>query len=313
MRIKLFAHLQKQLNFSRKKIESFSASAPYKYKVYTIPKRNSGHRVIAHPSRELKLYQRAVLLVLDEYLTAHRASFAYLLGKSIKDNALQHVNNKYLLKMDFSDFFNSIVPDMFLTALQHKGVTLSDAETRLLTNLLFWNKTKSIDEKLVLSVGAPSSPSISNLIMYDFDLFVFNYCLDRSIVYTRYADDLTFSTNKKDVLFDIPRVVKGALGSFFKHRIMVNERKTVFSSKAHNRHVTGVTITNENTLSIGRERKRMISSMLHKFKIGKLDEAEFDYLKGILAFALFIEPNFLNRLEVKYGRELLSEFRGQYE
>lgn len=310
MRIKLFLNLQKQLNFSRKKIEKFAAAAPYKYKVYTIPKRNSGRRVIAHPSRELKLYQRAVLAVLDEYLIVHDASYAYKLKTSIKDNAFQHISNQYFLKLDFSDFFNSIVPDMLFTALELKGIQLSEAEIRLLSNLLFWNKTKSLDYKLVLSVGAPSSPAISNFIMNDFDHFVFDHCKQKSIVYTRYADDLTFSTNHKEILFDIPRVVKGVLGTIFNHRIMLNERKTVFSSKAHNRHVTGVTITNSNTLSIGRSRKRMISSMVHKYTLDKLNETQFDQLKGLLAFAVFIEPDFLHRLEIKYGKELMGRIRG---
>lgn len=313
MRIKLFSNLQKQLNFSRRKIESFSESAPYKYKVYTIPKRNSGSRVIAHPSKELKLFQRAVIAVLDKYLVSHQASYAYKLKTSIKDNAFQHMNNQYLLKLDFTDFFNSIVPDIFFASLISHNIKLSDAESRLLSNLLFWNKTKSLDEKLVLSVGAPSSPAISNFIMYEFDDVIYKYCNNISVIYTRYADDLTFSTNVKDILFDIPGVVKGLLGIIFNYRIMLNERKTIFSSKAHNRHITGVTITNNNTLSIGRSRKRMVSSMIHKFSIGKLDESEHDHLRGMLAFAIYIEPDFLNRLESKYGSELLTKFRSQYD
>lgn len=313
MRIKLFSNLQKQLNFSRKKIETFSVSAPYRYKVYTIPKRNSGRRVIAHPSRELKVYQRAILVVLDKHLVSHQASYAYKLNTSIKDNAFQHMSNSYFLKLDFSNFFNSIVPDMFFTALNLCDIQLSDAELRLLSNLLFWNKTKSSDEKLVLSVGAPSSPAISNFVMNAFDNMVFDYCKQNSIVYTRYADDLTFSTNIKDILFDIPRFIKMLLGSLFGHRIMLNERKTVFSSKAHNRHVTGITITNDNSLSIGRARKRMISAMIHKYSLEQLDENESDQLRGLLAFAVYIEPDFLGRLENKYGKDLLTKFRSQYE
>lgn len=309
MRIKLFSNLQTKLNCSRKKIETFSEKAPYKYKVYTIPKRSSGLRVIAHPSKELKVYQRALLSVLGDHLISHKSSFAYKLNTGIKDNAYQHMHNSYLLKLDFSNFFNSIVPDMLLAALNFRGIEVSDAELRLLSNLLFWNKTKTSDNKLVLSVGAPSSPAISNFIMFRFDKAVFKYCKEKSIIYTRYADDLTFSTNIKDALFELPRYINGLLGSMFDHRIMLNERKTVFSSKAHNRHVTGITITNENNLSVGRARKRTVSSLVHKYSLNKLDQFEFEQLRGMLSFILHIEPHFLHRLEKKYGRSLLIKIR----
>ncbi|MCT7085107.1 RNA-directed DNA polymerase, partial [Salmonella enterica subsp. enterica serovar Oranienburg] len=88
--------------------------------------------------------------------------------------------------------------------------------------------------------------------------------------YTRYADDLTFSTNNKDVLFDIPDMLENVLPKYSLGRIRINHEKTVFSSKGHNRHVTGITLTNDNKLSIGRERKRKISAMIHHFINGKL-------------------------------------------
>ncbi|WP_232280832.1 reverse transcriptase domain-containing protein [Vibrio sp. 16] len=185
------------------------------------------------------------------------------------------------------------------------GVVLSNAEKRTLTRLLFWNKTKSFNEKLVLSVGAPSSPLVSNIIMYKFDKALSEKCLSSKITYTRYADDLTFSTNQKGILFEVPSIVRNLLGEIFQHRISLNESKTIFTSKAHNRHVTGVTINNEGQLSIGRERKRMISAMVHKYKNDGLSEVDSSYLAGLISFALHIEPTFIERLKVKYGERVL--------
>tara|TARA_R110001632_G_scaffold214612_3_gene341366 strand:+ start:2114 stop:3067 length:954 start_codon:yes stop_codon:yes gene_type:complete len=306
---KLYSKLQHELsekNLSREIIERFSSTAPNRYKVYTIPKRTSGKRVIAHPSRELKSYQRALIRILQEQLPQHKASYAYKPKCSIRENALMHSKNKFLLKMDFNDFFNSITPSIFLENTKKSDIIFSDAEKRLLTNLLFWNKTKSFDSKLVLSVGAPSSPIISNFIMFKFDEIIYQHCIEKKITYTRYADDLTFSTNLKNELFILPTFIKHILGEAFDHKITINESKTIFSSKAHNRHVTGITITNDGGISIGRERKRMISVMIHKYSINKLPESDFNYLRGLLSFSNHIEPNFTLRLKKKYGIEILN-------
>ena len=98
--------------------------------------------------------------------------------------------------------------------------------------------------KLVLSIGAPSSPMISNFIMHNFDI-KFLTCKNLGINYSRYADDLTFSTNVKNVLFEIPNPIIPIIRKHFNDSLKLNRRKTVFASKAHNRHVTGVTIAND--------------------------------------------------------------------
>ena len=291
---------------SRSRIERFSRNAPNCYKVYTIPKRTSGYRVIAHPSKELKIYQRALTSILSDSLKAHHTSYAYKKGFSIKDNALKHAQNKYLLKMDFNDFFNTIEPDIFHQALNRLKLKFSNAEKRLLTQLLFWNKTKSSTLKLVLSVGAPSSPLISNFVMFEFDQIIDEYCNEKSIVYTRYADDITFSSSVKGNLFNVPHFVQEKKKKNYNYRISVNESKTVFSSKAHNRHVTGITLANDNTLSIGRTKKRMTSAMVHKYSINKLDSNDLNYLKGLLSFISHVEPQFFERLKKKYGNDVLN-------
>lgn len=145
--------------------------------------------------------------------------------------------------------------------------------------------------------------------MFQFDELIYYHCLEKKITYTRYADDLTFSTNLKDTLFNLPPFIKKILGQVFEHRITINESKTVFSSKAHNRHVSGITITNDKTLSIGRERKRMISAMVHKYSIKKLSASDFNYLRGLLSFSNHIEPNFTLRLKKIWCRNIKRYFK----
>jgi RNA-directed DNA polymerase len=82
--------------------------------------------------------------------------------------------------------------------------------------------------------------------------------------------------------------------------------KTVFASKAHNRHVTGVTITNDGKLSLGRERKRMIASLIHQYKIGIIEDEDKYFMQGLLAFSISIEPDFIKRMAVKYSQTLID-------
>jgi RNA-directed DNA polymerase len=280
--------LSKELNNAGHKkdindVLTFAIKAPNKYKVYSIPKRTAGLRTIAHPSKELKKYQKILSVYFQKNLPIHGAAFAYTKGVSIKDNAEQHKSNKYLLKMDFENFFNSITPTLLKKSFIKKN------------------------GKLVLSVGAPVSPVISNFIMYQFDCLISEWCKSNKIVYTRYADDISFSANIKGALFKIPKLIVNVLKGCFNNRIRIKPTKTIYSSKAHNRHITGVTINNEGELSLGRERKRYISSLIHQFRHKKLSEEDTLHLQGLLSFASHIEPIFLSRMMKKYTEEILNQ------
>ena len=304
--------LNRELNkttfsISESDILIFSMNAPKKYRVYSIPKRSAGTRIIAHPSKELKVYQRHLVDLFKNILPTHHTAYAYRQGLSIKENAECHKKNKYLLKMDFENFFNSINPLILKNELVKNKIKFTKEDFKLLEQLCFWCPSKKIGGKLILSVGAPSSPSISNFIMYQFDEIVENWCKQRKITYTRYADDISFSTSLKDALFEVPKLVESTLTSNFGKRISVKASKTVFSSKAHNRHITGVTITNEGELSIGRDRKRYISSLIHKFKLNMLAQQDIEHLKGLLGFAFHVEPVFRERMINKYSKKTMDE------
>ena len=299
--------LAKQLDEDEDEVIQFLSNAPKKYKVYKIPKRTHGYRVIAQPSKELKNYQRAFLKLYK--FPVHQSAMAYVEGRSIKDNALAHVNNQYLLKTDLENFFNSITPSVFWNSLDRcksNPPEFSNQDKIWIEKLLFWNPSKRNDGKFILSVGAPSSPMISNFCLFEFDRFLEKLCYEKVITYTRYADDLTFSTNVKGLLSTLIPLIQEALISFFNHNIRLNHSKTAFSSKAHNRHITGVTLSNEGQLSLGRERKRYIKHLIHQFKYNKLEESNLSHLQGLLSFAKHIEPLFIERLKSKYSNVLIQ-------
>lgn len=301
-------------NVTQKDIDSFVEltvddaiiNGPKMYKVYAIPKRNGGRRIIAHPSRPLKAVQRDLIEILKCQLPIHDAAFAYQQGKSIKGNAEVHRFNKFFLKMDLSNFFNSIDVELFYNHLDLNSININIEDKSTIKNIIFWRPQKNETGGLRLSVGAPSSPLISNFIMYKFDSIISEVCASFKIKYSRYADDLFFSTTVKGVLFKIPDIVEFILKSKYDDVLTINKSKTSFSSKAHNRHITGITITNSNELSLGRNRKRYISSLVHKYRIGLLDNNATESLQGLLAFAKNIEPEFLMRLKNKYSSDVIE-------
>ncbi len=301
----LFEAVCERTKVSAMYLHRFSLNAPKKYKVYTIPKRSMGVRTIAQPTPELKKFQRIVVEILEKAIETHSSAYAYKKNTSIKDNALVHVKNDYLLKMDFQNFFNKIKPAVFFESLAKKEISLDSIDKLFLENILFWKPGLKRSVTKILSVGAPSSPLISNIVMYHFDEAIATWCSENEISYSRYADDITFSTNKKNVLFGVKNKVREYLRLYIPG-LTINESKTVFSSKAHNRHVTGVTLNNNNEISLGRKRKREISALIHQFTIEKISPSDLNYMTGLISFALHIEPDFVDRMKTKYGEKTIS-------
>lgn len=297
-----------QIHNSEQEFYAFIQDAPRRYKAYDIPKRTAGTRKIAQPTRKLKDYQRIIVSIFENNFLLHDCCMAYMKGKDIKTNALIHSGNTFFLKMDFTDFFNSITPKLFFEGCERQKIDLNWADKETLEKILFWCENK-YSKELVLSIGAPSSPFISNFVMYSFDEVLNEYCKKNEITYTRYADDLTFSTNTKDILFSVPDMVRNTLLQFYGTKIQINQFKTAFSSKKHNRHVTGLTITNDNNISIGREKKRYIKHLVHIFIEEKITLEDLSYLRGYLGFIKYVEPSFLVSLEQKYTQNVIQKIR----
>lgn len=282
-------------------VENLINSAPYRYKLYHIPKKSGkGVRLIAQPAREIKKLQYWVIDNILKNFPIHPSATAYQKGKNIKYNVTPHSASEYLLKLDFTNFFPSITSDTFSSFIRNNNIVATEHDINLLTKILFRNDGKK-NNKLVLSIGAPSSPLLSNIIMFDFDSTVYNFCSKNKINYTRYADDLTFSTNDSELRSRIMQFIHETLQTIKYPKLTLNNKKTIFASKANRRIVTGLIITNDDNISVGREKKRIIRSQVCHFLKGNLSEKERGQLKGMIAFIQDVEPFFLMQLKKKYG------------
>jgi len=274
-------------------------TAPLRYKTFTIKKRDGTDRHVAQPAREVKIIQRWLIDDLRRSLPIHPSVMAYEPRTSIKENAKRHVASNFLLKMDFTNFFPSIsVADIELHLETHCLADYDLSERKLISRACTWLPDRSAS--LQLCIGAPSSPLISNSIMYDFDQIISERAKNEQVTYTRYADDLTFSCNEKGVLSSYSELVSKTLADLVYPRIAINKDKTVHASRACRRMVTGVTLTPDGNLSIGRERKREIRAMYHRSTKGQLNDEQLEILNGLLAFAESIEPGFSKRLKDRY-------------
>lgn len=294
----LLEQLKKDFLLNEQEAISFIKSAPNRYKHYDIQKRHGGTREIAEPTKSLKVIQKWTLNKFLMNFEVHSASIAYTKKKNIKDFALPHVKNKYLLKLDFCDFFNSIKSQDFYNFIKQSKTTITEDEILLITNIFFCRNKKEND--LYLSIGSPTSPFISNIIMIDFDRKISDFCIKNEITYTRYADDLAFSTNTPNILsLVIIEIEKICRDLKYPKNLKLNRSKIVFTSKKHNRTLTGLVISNDGKIGIGRDKKRNLRSMAHKASLGLLSQDELDKFKGMLAFLLSIDSELSNYLKAK--------------
>lgn len=301
----LFWRIIENTPFSEDELALLILTAPTRYKEHWIEKRHGrGKRLISQPTSELKLVQRWLVASELSSLPIDAHATAYKNGLSIKDHVQPHVRSHFLLKLDFKDFFPSLTD----SALQRRlaiDANYSDLELFILTQLLF--KKTRVEDIYRLSIGAPSSPFISNYLLLEFDQRLSDYCKSNSLRYTRYADDIAISSNKAGVLDSAKSFIEILLGDLDYLGLRLNEEKTVNVSKKHRRELVGLVISNQGKVSLGREEKHRLRAALHALSLGKLSATEVTKLRGQLAFSLSIDREFVVALCAKYGFAKVSE------
>lgn len=303
---RLIALLKQETALPDRDLRKIISTAPERYKTYAIPRRNSDKkRIISQPAKEVKLLQRILTRELLSSLPVHEAAVAYRAGHSILDNAKVHAGIGPILKFDFVDFFPSIT--QFDWEKYCLRLPLDQDDIEVSTNIFF--KREPRRRGLRLSIGAPSSPILSNILMFDIDGAIKKEIGGENIRFTRYADDITFSADRTGYLNDVEKRLRSILRKAEFPNLKINDDKTVLATRKYRRQVTGLVLTNDGAISLGRERKRNIFAAVHSAIHGdKTREGVIETI-GLVAFASSIESDFVARLKKKYGEgvmELLS-------
>ena len=228
-----------------------------KYYEFEIPKRCGGTRTIHAPIGELKLVQKRLAahltLCLQEITKRNDIddqcvlSHGFRKGFSIVTNARRHRNRRFVFNTDLADFFPSInfgrVRGYFS---QNRDFLVPMKVATILAQIACRNGT--------LPQGSPSSPIISNLIASILDVHLADLASRNGCTYTRYADDLSFSTNLKDfpsaiAIPDPARPGSWTAGAALASRIWragfnLNSAKSRLSIRNSRQMVTGLIVNN---------------------------------------------------------------------
>jgi len=299
----LIEALVKETGLRTLDIKRIMLHAPEMYKAYEIDKRSGGKREIAQPTRAVKFVQRALVAILLDSLPVHECATAYRPGLSIRDNALPHAGDGPILKIDLKDFFPSIRAADWISYCVDNRLSMTKEEIFLTSRLLFYRKKGT--RTLRLAVGAPSSPALSNVLMYLFDQNIIRNLENDRVTYTRYADDMTFSAPRTGYLNGVLKTVSTSLRELPYPRLSINRKKTTHVTRKYGRSVTGLTLANDGRVTIGRDNKRKIHAAVHSAKLGRSTQDQLQISAGMLAYVNAVEPEFLEILRKKYGDDVV--------
>jgi RNA-directed DNA polymerase len=303
----LIIALSNHLRIKSSEVQQIVRTSPYRYKHYQIDKRSGGKRDIYHPTPELKVIQRWLVSKIFSLCPVSHAASAYEHGSKIRDNAAQHIHSNYFLKLDFRDFFPSI--DIFwINEFQKRSLPHLDSEARATVARLVCRWASS-DKPLALSIGAPSSPAISNRILHELDQAILAISNPNDVTYTRYADDIYLSTRQPEILKDIERKVRAAIARTTP-KLSLNEGKTLNLSRKRRVSITGLVVTPQRRISLGRDLKRQIKTEVHLWCAGKLRPETAATLRGLVSYAADVEPRFIDSLRLKFGSGIIFRLLG---
>ena len=255
------------------------------YRNFTIPKKSGGIRQIDSPYPKLQYIQKWINSNILKSLETSKNNYAYVEGRSHIDHAKKHLGAKEIYKVDIKDFFHNIhlskVKKIFLSIGYSQ--TVSYQLSRLCTLYGY------------LPQGSPTSPILSNIIMYEIDQFFEKLSDQYNCVYTRYADDLCFSGDniKTKLIESIKEVL--SLNNF-----ELNEKKTKKISGNTRKLITGL-VVNKDCLRVPKKLRRedrknsyyLIKNGIDEFNgvNGELNPLYIDSVIGEASYILQVEPD----------------------
>jgi retron-type reverse transcriptase len=249
--------------------EADLAAVEVRYHEFTIPKRRGGgRRTILAPDRPLKRLQRRILRRLLALLVSHPAVHGFERGRSIVTNARFHLARPIVVRLDIRDFFTSTSAQRVERFFRRIGWDKPAA--RRLTELCTYQGG--------LPQGAPTSPRLANLVNYRLDTRLDHLAVRMGAMYTRYADDLTFSFDEdrggrvRALIRATGRIVAGE--GYRLH----TRRKLSIRRRHQQQRVTGL-VVNER-INLPRETRRRLRAVAHHLAAGRKATLTEDQMRG---------------------------------
>jgi RNA-directed DNA polymerase len=248
------------------------------YTTFKVSKKSGGSRLISSPKTSLKIIQKKLNQVFKSVYQPKSSTHGFTVEKSILTNAKQHLRQRYVLNLDLKDFFPSINFGRVRGLLMAPPYNCPEEVATVLAQICCHENQ--------LPQGAPTSPIVSNMICAKLDSHLQRLAKKHQCIYTRYADDITFSTSKSrfppHLGFFSKESEKLILGNELKNIVeqngfLVNDLKVRLQTRHGRQEVTGI-IVNEK-LNIKRRYIRQIRAVLHSWKNDGLEKAEAKFWK----------------------------------
>jgi len=282
------------------------------YYRFHIPKKTGGMRLISSPKRDLKSIQIRIKESILDKLPVHDAATAYIRKRGIVSNAIVHTNQSFVVNIDIVDFFASISLSRVRTVF--KCVGYNNGVSTILSLLCTDSEkyTQNHDGKKYyysiggrhLPQGAVTSPALSNLIFIKLDTQLEKLAAQFDYRYTRYSDDITFSSSHK---YHLGTLIHKAKKILFNNRFKINDRKTRIMSKFKPQVVTGLAVNIK--VNIVRDDIRKFRAFLHYCEKSNLRNEFTEYIFGYLSYVKSINHILYESIIRKY--EWISELKHQ--
>lgn len=242
-------------------------------------------RIITAPSLMLKERQRWILTNILSKIPVSPYAHGFEPGCSIKTHAMLHANNNYALCLDIKDFFPSIPQSAVVEIFHSMGYSVKAAN--MLATLCCFQGT--------LPQGAPTSPKLSNIFCKDLDMELSKIAEEESVIYSRYADDITFSGTHS-----LERVFRQAKITLRKYGFSLNEAKIHFYGPETPKRITGL-LVQKGTVRVPKHFKRLLKQeiyycnkygvLTHLENIGATKFINYrEHLYGKAYYVYMIEP-----------------------
>lgn len=244
-----------------------------RYTSFTVKKKSGDDRTIHAPVNGLKSILRALNFVLQCIYEPNKAATGFVVGKSIVDNAKPHVGHNYVYNMDLKDFFHSFDRNRVKWGLINKPFDLKDEKTDLAFIIAcLVTHPFEIDgkTKIVLPQGSPTSPTLSNILCKGLDRKLTGLANRFGLTYTRYADDITFSSQhnvygRDDFKQELRRIIES-------QQFIINPKKTRLQKKGFRQEATGLMVTEK--ANVNRQYIKQIRMWLYYWEKYGYDKAQ---------------------------------------
>ncbi|MBQ7855265.1 MAG: RNA-directed DNA polymerase [Muribaculaceae bacterium] len=238
----------------------------HRYRQFKIKKKTGGFREITAPrNRSYVLLLRYVNEILKALYMPSKYAMGFTDGRSIATNAGKHINSNYIFNIDLKDFFPSINRARIIKRLQIRPFNFSPKIALLIAGLCCMRKELLSDDgkifySYILPQGAPTSPIITNMICDKLDHQLAGLAKRFGLTYTRYADDITFSSNHN--VYHDNSIFRKELERIIKSQgFNINEKKTRLQKLGHRQEVTGIIVSDK--LNVSQHYVRDIRNILY--------------------------------------------------